>query len=101
MLQNGWPAVPITAGWGAVFLAVWEDGSRRLLGALWGPVDASDASQYFLGAGRPTIPVAEELTVITVVIMFLRHVQFSGALSWGTDSLYALGIMLLGHGAAT
>ena len=99
MLQNGWPAVPISAGWGAVFFAVREDGSRWLLGALWGPVDVSDTSQYFLGAGRPTIPVAE-LTAITVVIMLLRHVQFSGTLSWGTDSLYALGIMTMGHGAA-
>ena len=77
MLQNGWPAVPILAGWGAVFVAVREDGSRRLLGALRGPVDVSDTSQYFLGAGRPTIPVAE-LTAITVVIMLLRHVQFPG-----------------------
>ena len=42
-----------------------------------------------------------ELTAITVVFMLLRHVQFSGTLSWGTDSLYALGIMMLGHGAAT
>ena len=75
VLQNGWPAVPISAGWGAVFFAVREDGSRWLLGALWGPVDVSDTSQYFLGAGRPTIPVAE-LTAITVVIMLLRHVQF-------------------------
>ena len=100
VLQNGWPAVPISAGWGAVFFAVRDDGSRRLLGALWGPVDVSDTSQYFLGACRPTIPVAE-LTAITVVFRLLRHVRFSGTLSWGTDSLYALGIMMLGHGAAT
>ena len=100
MLQNGWPAVPISAGWGAVFFAVRDDGSRRLLGALWGPFGVSDASQYFLGACRPTIPVAE-LTAITVVFKLLRHVQFSGTLSWGTDSLYALGIMMMGHGVAT
>jgi len=67
VLQNGWPAVPISAGWGAVFFAVRGDGSRRLLGALWGPVDVSDTSPYFLGARRPTIPVAE-LTAITVVV---------------------------------
>ena len=68
VLQNGWPAVPISAGWGAVFFAVRDDGSRRLLGALWGPVDVSDTSQYFLGACRPTIPVAE-LTAITVLFL--------------------------------
>ena len=32
--------------------------------------------------------------------MLLRQVQFHGTVAWGTDSLYALGIMLLGHGAA-
>ena len=44
VLQNGWPAVPISAGWGAVFFAVHDDGSRRLLGALWCPADVSDTS---------------------------------------------------------
>ena len=76
------------------------DGSRRFLGALWGPVDVCETSQYFLCATRPTIPVAE-LTAITVVLMLLRQVQVHGTVAWGTDSLYALGIMLLGHGAAS
>ena len=66
VLQNGWLAVPISVGRGAVFFAVREGGSRRLLGALWCPVDVSDTSQYFLGACQPTIPVAE-LTAIAVV----------------------------------
>ena len=99
MLRKGRPAVPISAGWGAVFFAVKPDGSRRSFGALWEPVDVSGTSHYCLGATRPTIPVAE-LTAITVVLMLLRQIQFQGSVSWGTDSLYALGIMMLGHGAA-
>ena len=55
---------------------------------------------YFLGASRPTIPVAE-LTAITVVLMRLRQSRFQGTVTWGTDSLYALGIMMLGHGEST
>ena len=54
------------------FFAVRQDGARRFLGALWGPVDVNVSSQYFLGATRPTIPVAE-LTAITIVLMLLRH----------------------------
>ena len=37
ILSSGWPAIPISAGWGAVFFAVTPDGTRRLLGAMWGP----------------------------------------------------------------
>ena len=81
--------------WGALFFAVKTDGTRRFLGALWGPVDVNESSQYFLGATRPTIPVAE-LTAITVVLMLLRHTQFQGSVAWGTDSMYALGIMIDG-----
>ena len=64
-----------------------------------GTIAVSETSQYCLGATRPKIPVAE-LTAITVVLMLLRQVQFQGSVAWGTDSLYALGIMTLGHGAA-
>ena len=100
VLRKWWPSVPISAGWGALFFALRLDGARRFLGALWGPVDVDVSSQYFLGATRPTIPVAE-LTAITVVLMLLRHTQFQGSVAWGTDSMYALGIMLMGHGVAT
>ena len=54
---------------------------------------------YFCGATRPTIPVTE-LTAITFVLMLLRQSQFHGTVAWGTDSLYALAIMMLGHGAS-
>ena len=77
VLQNSWPTVPISAGWGAVFFAVRDDGSRRLLGALGDPVDVSDTSQYFLGSCRPTIPVAE-LTAITVCLCFCVMFNFRG-----------------------
>ena len=88
VLRNGWPAVPISAGWGAIFFAVREDGSRRILGALWGPFDVCETSRYFLGAIRPMIPVAE-LTAITVVIMLLRQAHFGG------QSLGALAVCTL------
>ena len=100
VLRKGWPVVPISAGWGALFVVVKPDRSWRFLGALWGPVDVNESSQYFLGATRPTIPIAE-LTASTVVLMLLRQMQFQGSVAWGTDSLYALGIMTLGYGAAT
>ena len=100
VLRKGWPVVPISAGWGALFVVVKPDRSWRFLGALWGPVDVNESSQYFLGATRPTIPVAE-ITAFTVVLMLLRQMQFQGSVAWGTDSLYALGIMTLGYGGAT
>ena len=31
--------------------------------------------------------------------MLVRTTQFNGTVAWGTDSLYALGILMLGHGA--
>ena len=98
ILGRGWPAIPLAAGWGALFCGILADGSKRLMGAMWGPVTAESSSLYFLGAKRPTIPVAEA-SAITVALRLLRQSSFSGNLIWGTDSLYALGIMLHGNGA--
>ena len=61
-----------------MFFAVLGDGTKRLLAALWGPVEVNNLFPYSLGATRPTIPVAE-LTAITVVLILLLQTRFKGA----------------------
>ena len=58
------------------------------------------SSPYLLGAKRPTIPVVE-LSSVTYALRMLRAVSFTGTISWGADSLYALGIVLGGMGATS
>ena len=59
ILGTNWPATPLAAGWGALFVAALPDNTKRFLGAVWGPVDVDADSPYYLRATRPTIPVAE------------------------------------------
>ena len=100
VLDPGWPATPVNAGWGVVFFAVLPGGLRRFLGALWGPVSVQQGNPYFVGATRPTIPVAE-LSTITHCLRMLRMASFMGTVVWGTDSMYALGIILGDMAAST
>ena len=71
---------------------------RRFLGSAWGPVAAVPDSPYHIGAVRPRIPVAEPLD-ITHAMRMLRSVGFRGAVHWGADGLYALGIIIAGSAA--
>ena len=71
-----------------------------ILGALWGPVSVQQGNPYFVGATRPTIPVAE-LSTITHCLRMLRMASFMGTVVWGTDSMYALGIILGDMAAST
>ena len=81
------------AGWGALLFAVLPDQSTRFLGVAWGPVTSSALSGYFLCAARPTIPVAE-LQAVVFALRLVRSSRFRGSICWGSDSLYALGIMV-------
>ena len=81
-LRRGWPAIPIAAGWGALLFAVLQDGTKRFLGAIWGPVETSTVWQYSLRATRPTFPVAE-LTAVTVALMLRRQSLFEGEVLLG------------------
>ena len=47
-----------------------------------------------------TIPVAE-LSAITHALRMLRLAAYTGTIHWPSDSLYSLGIVLGGRGAAT
>lgn len=56
-------------------------------------------SPYFLHAHRPTSPVAEPSAII-VALRILRAANYVGTVTWGTDSSYALGIMIAGNSAS-
>ena len=84
---------------GCSLFAVLVDGTRRFLGALRGPVEVSSLLLYLHGATRPTIPVAG-LSAITHTLIALQNSGFEVSVQWGTDSLYAFGIVLYGHAAS-
>ena len=100
VLSTGWPVTPVNAGWGCLVFAIGPDAQRACLGAVWGPVDTLQSSPFVLGARPPTIPVAE-LSAITHALRMLRLVAYTGTIHWPSDSLYALGIVQGGRGAAT
>ena len=77
-----------------------QNSKRRFLGALWGPVTVQPQVGFFLGATRPTIPVAT-LSATVQSRTTMRATEFRGPLHWGPDSLYALGIMLYAHATST
>ena len=74
LLSNGWPAMLIHEGWGAIVFAILPTSQRTFLGATWGPMTVNEVSPYHLGAQRPIIPMAE-LAAITVALRMLRAVQ--------------------------
>ena len=77
----------------------WDaSGVWRLAGGVWGPVETDPAAQLFLGASRPTSPVAE-VTAIASVLRMLRAARVSIPLTILPDSQYALGVVLGGDRA--
>ena len=56
--------------------AVDASGAWSLAGGAWGPVETDHAAQSFLGASRPTSPVAE-VTAIASVLRMLRAARVS------------------------
>ena len=68
------------------------------LGALWGLVTVQPQAGYSLGATRPTIPVVE-LSAIVHTLTAMRAAEFHVPLHLGTDSLYALGLAIVGNRA--
>ena len=58
-MTGAWPRLAAEAGRGAVITAVDASGVWSSAGGAWGPVETDPAAQLFLGAFRPTSPVAE------------------------------------------
>ena len=75
-MTRAWPRLAAEAGWGAVIFAVDASGVWKLAGGTWGPVETDPAAQLFLGASRPTSPVAE-VTAIASVLRMLRAARVS------------------------
>ena len=92
-MTSAWPRLAAEAGWGAVIFAVGASGDWRLAGGIWEPVETDPAAQLFLGASRPTSPVAE-VTTIASVLRMLRAAHVSIPLTILSDSQYALGVVL-------
>ena len=89
-MTRAWPRLAAEAGWGAVIFAVDASGAWRLAGGVWEPVETDPAAQLFLGASRPTSPVAE-VTAIASVLRMLRAARVSIPLTILSDSQYAFG----------
>ena len=92
-MTRAWPRLAAEAGWVAVIIAVDAAGVWRLAGGVWGPAETDPATQFFLGASRPTSPVAE-VTAIASVLRMLRAARVSVPLTILSDSKYALGVVL-------
>ena len=92
-MTRAWPRLAAEAGWGAVIIAVDESGVWRLAGGIWRPVETDPAAQLFLGASRPTSPVAE-VTAIAGVLRMLRAARVSISFTILSDSRCALGVVL-------
>ena len=82
---SSWPS-------GAVIFAVDASGAWSLAGNAWGPVETDPAGLLFLGASRPTSPVAE-VTAIASVLRMLRAARMSIPLIVLSDLAYALGVV--------
>ena len=92
-MTRAWSRLAAEAGWGAVIIAVNTSGVWSLVGGAWGPVETDPAVQLFLGASRPTCPVAEVTAIASVLRMF-RAARVSIPLTVLSDSKYALGVVL-------
>ena len=64
-----------------------------MTGGIWGPVETDPPAQLFLGASRPTSPVAEVTAIVSVVRM-LRVARVSIPLTALSESQFALGVVL-------
>ena len=91
-MTRAWPRLAAEAGWGAVIFAVDASGAWSLAGNAWGPVETDPAGLLFLGASRPTSPVAE-VTAIASVLGMLRAARMSIPLIVLSDLAYALGVV--------
>ena len=89
-MTDQWPQVPSTAGWNIVVFARDVQGIPWLLGALWGPVATLTTSCYFLGATRPTSPVAE-MSAPLILLLRLRAIHIVLPLRCYTDSTNTAG----------
>ena len=90
---RAWPRLVAEAGWGAFIFAVDASGVWRLAGDVWGPVETDPAAQLFLGASRPTSPVAE-VTATASVLRMLLAARVSIPLTILSDSQYTMGVVL-------
>ena len=93
-----WPVLPLRAGWAGLVFAADESGFSWFLGALWAPVQCGADSPGYLGASRPTSPVAE-LSAIVACMTMLRAVACDAGVFWFTDSEYAHGVVIAGSTA--
>ena len=97
-LTQGWPRQVACAGWGAIILARSPAAPGQLLwlGALCSGVVCDMAMSGFLGATRPSAPVAE-LTAITVIfnLMIKRLEAPPPVVAVRADSVFALDMVAL------
>ena len=89
VLGGQWPCIPQSAGWSVLFFAKTHE-QVRFLGALWGSVVINQNSSLYLGATRPTSPVAE-LTAITIALKVIRAIRFQGKVTWVSVSFAVFG----------
>jgi len=91
MMSNGWPRLPASAGWSAVWLAASKKkpGEWGFLGCVRGPVVLKRGEHGWRGAERPTSPVAE-LTSFHWVLEMLTACAASLMASLWIDSTYAI-----------
>ena len=84
-MTDQWPQIPSSAGWSIVLVARDIQGKPWFLGALWGPLSILPSSKYFLGASRPTSPVAE-MSAPSALLLMLRATHMVLPLRCYTDS---------------
>ena len=99
-LHSAWPRRVCRAGWAAVLLVPrpcdGADADYYYLGALFGPVVTEAELPGFLGASRPSAPVAELTAVLTLLKLMGYPLETDGAsLRVFADSTYATDLVCL------
>eukprot|EP00974_Lingulodinium_polyedra_P066116 6396281-Lingulodinium_polyedra.AAC.1 len=82
-LVGTWPKMAARAGWAAVLLTLTPAPGgglqHALLGVVWGPVVIGAEEEGFMGALRPTAPVAEHSAVLAAFKLICREPRLLGA----------------------